>query len=117
MKSAISVMATRWPIPLLTDDALNALNLKFEDATGHLFFNRTRLCIDATARGLGLAIVSDSIVYDHLSPGALVQLPGPCLSSRGQYYLLNPDTSSLSPRVRLVRDWLFKQASEPATAN
>jgi LysR family glycine cleavage system transcriptional activator len=89
----------------------DALDLSFDDAAGHLFFNRSHLCIDAAVRGLGLAIGDDVICRDHLASGALVRLPGPALPGRDRYYLLTPDTTALSGSVRQVRDWLLEKAS------
>jgi LysR family glycine cleavage system transcriptional activator len=82
------------------------LGLNFADAAGHLFFNRSHLCIDAAVRGLGLTIGDDVVCRDHLASGALVRLSGPTLPNRARYYLLVPDTPSLSGPVRQVRDWL-----------
>lgn len=90
----------------------DAMNLSFDDAAGHLFFNRSHLCINAAVRGLGLAIGDDVICRDHLASGALVRLSGPALPSRDRFYLLTPDTTALSGPVRRVLDWLLKSASQ-----
>jgi len=90
----------------------DALGLNFDDAAGHLFFNRSHLCIDAAVRGLGLTIGDDVVCRDHLASGALVRLFGPALPNRARYYLLVPDTTSLSGPVRQVRDWLRESAAQ-----
>ncbi len=90
----------------------DAMGLGLDDAAGHLFFNRSHLCIDAAARGLGLTIGDDVVCRDHLASGALVRLSGPALPNRAGYYLLEPDRTSLSGPVRHVRDWLTKSATE-----
>lgn len=90
----------------------DALGLNFDDAAGHLFFNRSHLCIDAAVRGLGLTIGDDVICRDHLASGALVRLSGPALPNRARYYLLVPDTTSLSGPVKQVRDWLRERAAQ-----
>jgi len=99
----------------------DAVRLSLDDAAGHLFFNRSHLCIDAAVRGLGLAIGDDVICRDHLASGALVRCPGPVLPSRDQYYMLTPDTTALSGPVRQVRDWLLgcaaRQSLEGQTAS
>ncbi|MEM8811492.1 MAG: LysR family transcriptional regulator [Pseudomonadota bacterium] len=87
------------------------LGLDFGDADRHLFLNRSYLCIEAAARGLGIAIGDDGIAREHLSNGELIRLPGPVLPSRDQYFLLTPDVTSLSRPVRRVRDWLLEQAA------
>lgn len=94
----------------------DAMDLRFDEAAGHLFFNRSHLCIDAAMRGLGLTIGDDVICRDHLASGALVRLPGPILPSRDQYYLLLPDTTALSQPVRKVVAWLRDAAGSAATA-
>ncbi len=89
-----------------------AMALDFDAAAGHLYFNRSHLCADAAVRGLGL-VIGDVILFgDHLASGALLRLPGARLSSRDGYYLLTPDTRTLSGPVRQVRDWLVEQARE-----
>lgn len=94
---------------------LEALGQDLADAPGHLYFNRSHLCGSAAARGMGLFIADHVICGDHLRTGALVRLPGPRLAARDHYYLLTPDTRSLSRPVRRVRDWLLDAAANPAT--
>ncbi len=93
----------------------DALRLDFDEAAGHLFFNRSHLCISAAVRGLGLAIGDDSLTGDHLAKGTLVPVPGPGLPSRDRYYLLTPDTTALSRPVRQVRQWLLDEAAKLST--
>jgi len=88
----------------------DALGLSLDDAAGHLYFNRSHLCIDAAMRGAGLAIGDNVICDEALRAGALVRLPGPALTSRERYFMLMPDTRQLSQPVRRVRDWLIAQA-------
>jgi len=85
--------------------------LPLDDAAGHLFFNRSHLCIDAAARGLGIAIGDDVICAEYLADGRLVRLPGPALESRDRYYMLLPETAQLSRPVRRLRDWLVAEAA------
>ncbi len=89
---------------------LAARGVDFDRAAGHLFFNRSHLCIDAAVRGLGLTIADDVVAGDYLASGALVRLPGPVLPGREQYHLLTPDTVALSGPVRRVRYWLLERA-------
>lgn len=95
----------------------DAMDFNFDDAAGHLFFNRSHLCIDAAVRGLGLTIGDDVVCRDHLSSGSLVRLSGPTLPNRARYYLLVPDTTSLSGPVRRVRDWLRESTTQPNQQN
>lgn len=90
------------------------LGRPLEEARGHLFFNRSHLCVDAAVRGLGLFIGDDVICREQLALGSLLRLPGPCPPARDRYYLLTPDTAALSRPVRLVRDWLLAAAEAQA---
>ncbi|MDN2567239.1 LysR substrate-binding domain-containing protein [Aquibium sp. A9E412] len=87
-----------------------------DTAAGHLFFNRSHLCIDAARRGLGLAIGDALICRADLAAGRLVRLPGPTLPGRDRYYLLTPETAALSRPVQRVRDWLLAMAAGPPAA-
>ncbi len=87
-----------------------ALGLSLDDAAGHLYFNRSHLCVDAAMRGIGIAIGDDVICDEALRSGTLVRLPEPVMASRERYFMLVPDTRHLSQPVRRVRDWLIAQA-------
>ncbi|GAB5468859.1 MAG: transcriptional regulator GcvA [Rhodospirillales bacterium] len=91
----------------------DVLGLDLEEAAGHLFLNRSHLCVDAAVRGLGLAIGDDLICREALDSGALISLAGPTLPGRDRYYLLTPDTTALSGPVRQVRDWLLEMSERP----
>lgn len=93
---------------------LEALGLGLDEAAGHMFFNRSHLCIDAALRGLGLAFGDDVICAEGLQTGRLVRLPGPLIPARDRYYMLVPDTGHLSRPVQRVRDWLVRLAEEAA---
>jgi LysR family glycine cleavage system transcriptional activator len=87
-----------------------AMSLPLDDASGHLFFNRSHLCINAAAQGLGIAVGDDAICAAHLKSEALVRVPRPQMSSRDGYYLLTPDRTQFSRPVSRVRDWLVEIA-------
>ena len=90
---------------------LEAIGQTLDGAAGHLYVNRSHLGIDAAVRGLGLAVGDDALCGDCVAAGTLVRLPGPTLSPRHGYRLLEPDTASLSRPVRRVRDWLLAMAA------
>jgi LysR family glycine cleavage system transcriptional activator len=92
--------------------SFETLGLSLDDAAGHLFFNRSHLCIEAAVRGLGIAMGDDATCAAHLATGALVRLPRPEMPSRDRYYLLVPDRTQLSRPVRHVRDWLIEVAHQ-----
>ncbi len=94
----------------------DALGTTLEDAAGHLFFNRTHLCIDAAVRGLGIAIGDQVCCGDHLETGRLARLPGPALPGREHYCLLTPDTARVPRPVRRMRDWLLACAQDGSFA-
>lgn len=89
-----------------------AAGVRLDDLDNHLFFNRAHLCIDATLRGLGIAIGDHLFCGEHLRSGRLVQLPGPVLPWRDRYYLLTRDTAHLSQPARKLRDWLREGAQK-----
>ena len=91
---------------------LDLLGLTVEDADRHLFLNRSHLCIDAAARGLGLAIGDDIMCREYLEKGRLQTISGPTMRPRDRYFLLEPESGSLSRPARIVRDWLMAEADE-----
>ena len=89
---------------------LDLMGLSVEDADRHLFLNRSHLCIDAAARGLGLAIGDDIMCREELETGRLKTISGPTMRPRDRYFLLEPESGSLSRPARIVRDWLMDEA-------
>jgi len=71
-------------------------------------FSETALCLDAAARGQGVAIGDDFLAAMHLSEGRLVR---PCDSTRyskNAYYFIVPKRGAKHPAVTVFRNWLFQ---------
>jgi LysR family transcriptional regulator, glycine cleavage system transcriptional activator len=71
-------------------------------------FNQTALCMEAAARGQGIAIGDDFLAAMHLSEGRLVTLFDSGFHSANAYYLIVPKRASRHPAVAIFRKWLFQ---------
>lgn len=71
-------------------------------------FNRTALCMEAAARGQGVAIGDDFLAAMHLSEGRLVTLFDSGFHSSNAYYLIVPKRTPRHPAVPVFRKWLFQ---------
>lgn len=71
-------------------------------------FSENALCLDAAARGQGVAIGDDFLAATHLSEGRLIRPFGPALLSRNAYYLFVPAGASKHPSVKAFRAWLLR---------
>ena len=73
-----------------------------------LVFSENSLCLDAAARGQGVAIGDDFLAASHLSEGRLIRPFGSALLSGNAYYLFVPDGASKHPSVSAFRTWLLR---------
>jgi len=71
-------------------------------------FTQTALCMEAAARGQGVAIGDDFLAAMHLSEGRLVTLFDSRFHSSNAYYLIVPKRASRHPAVAIFREWLFQ---------
>jgi LysR family glycine cleavage system transcriptional activator len=71
-------------------------------------FSETSLCLDAAARGQGVAIGDDFLAAIHLSEGRLVKAFDSALFSKNAYYFSVPDRDAPHPAVTTLRNWLFQ---------
>jgi len=71
-------------------------------------FNTTALCLDAAARGQGVAIGDDFLADVYLSDGRLVRPFEYSVLSKNAYYLVVPDGSDRHPAVEAFRTWLVQ---------
>lgn len=62
--------------------------------------------LEASARGLGVALAREWVVVPWLADGRLVRLPGRALSGRYAYYLVHAGHRRLRPAARAFADWL-----------
>jgi LysR family transcriptional regulator, glycine cleavage system transcriptional activator len=70
-------------------------------------FSETIHCLDAAARGQGVAIGDDFLAEVHLSEGRLVKPFGSSFLSKNAYYFVVPDGASPHPAVSTFRNWLL----------
>jgi LysR family glycine cleavage system transcriptional activator len=71
-------------------------------------FSTTALCLDAAARGQGVAMGDDFLADIYLSNEHLVRLFDYSVLSRNAYYFIVPDGSALHPPVEAFRKWLMR---------
>jgi LysR family glycine cleavage system transcriptional activator len=71
-------------------------------------FSETALCLDAAARGQGVAIGDDFLAAMHLSEGRLVKPFGPSFLSKNAYYFVMPEDDARHPAIAAFRHWLFQ---------
>ncbi len=73
-----------------------------------LVFSETSLCLDAAARGQGVAMGDDFLAAVHLSEGRLVKAFDSGLYSKNAYYFIVPRQDEKHPVVTTFRNWLFQ---------
>lgn len=73
-----------------------------------VIFSDTALCLDAAARGQGVAIGDDFLAANHLSEGRLVRPFGSAVLSKNTYYLMVPESTLRHPSVNAFRTWLLR---------
>jgi LysR family glycine cleavage system transcriptional activator len=73
-----------------------------------ILFNGTALCMDAAARGQGVAIGDDCLAGRHLSEGRLVKPFKSYVLSRNAYYWVVPRGAPAHPSVKAFWAWLVK---------
>ena len=78
---------------------------RFTDSTGAL---------EAAATGLGAVLAREHIVARYLASGRLVRLPGPSVTSRWSYYVVEPTHRRLRPAARAFADWVIAEARAEA---
>jgi LysR family glycine cleavage system transcriptional activator len=71
-------------------------------------FSETALCLDAAARGQGVAIGDDFLAAMHLAEGRLVKPFDSSRYSKNAYYFIVPKRGASHPAVATFRNWLFQ---------
>jgi LysR family glycine cleavage system transcriptional activator len=71
-------------------------------------FSETALCLDAAARGQGVAMGDDFLAAMHLSEGRLVRPFESALYSRNAYYFIAPKRGARHAAVAAFRNWLIQ---------
>jgi LysR family glycine cleavage system transcriptional activator len=78
------------------------------DPTLGLIFSDTFLCMEAAARGQGVAMGDDFLAEMHLSEGRLVKPFDSSFHSKNAYYFVIPERDVRHPGVNAFRAWLFQ---------
>ena len=73
-----------------------------------IMFSETALCMDAAARGQGVAIGDDFLAAKHLSEGRLMRPFDSYVLSRHAYYWVVPEGAPAHPSVKAFRTWLVE---------
>jgi LysR family transcriptional regulator, glycine cleavage system transcriptional activator len=76
------------------------------DARKGIVFSKSALCLEAAARGQGVAIGDDFLAATYLAEGRLVRPFESSLMSRNAYYFSVPAGASKHPAVEAFRSWL-----------
>jgi LysR family glycine cleavage system transcriptional activator len=78
------------------------------DVGSGVVFSETAHCLDAAARGQGVAIGDDFLAAMHLSEGRLVKPFDSTRYSKNAYYFIVPKRGAKHPAVTTFRNWLFQ---------
>jgi LysR family glycine cleavage system transcriptional activator len=76
------------------------------DASKGIVFSESALCLEAAARGQGVAIGDDFLAATYLAEGRLIRPFDSSLISRNAYYFSVPAGASRHPAVDAFRSWL-----------
>jgi LysR family transcriptional regulator, glycine cleavage system transcriptional activator len=71
-------------------------------------FSTTALCLDAAARGQGVAIGDDFLAEIYLSEGRLIRALNYSVLSKNAYYFIVPAGPAQHPAVAALRKWLMQ---------
>lgn len=101
-------------LPLVSDlarqgwpDWFRAAGVHGVDTDARYVFSDSTDALEAAARGLGAMLARERVTTDYLASGRLVQLPGPALPARWNYYVVYPSHRRLRPAARVFLDWLM----------
>ena len=76
---------------------------------GQLHCNSGHALLDAALKGIGIIQLPDYYVYPHLANGELLELFPECRAPAEGIWALYPQNRHLSPKVRLLVDYLAEQ--------
>lgn len=77
------------------------------DAHKGIIFSKTTLCLEAAARGQGVAIGDDFLAAMYLAEGRLIKPFEFSLVSRNAYYFVVPPGAAKHPALAAFRSWLL----------
>jgi LysR family glycine cleavage system transcriptional activator len=82
-----------------------AIEINFKSG---IVFNETAHCLDAAARGQGVAIGDDFLAAIHLQEGRLIKPFGSAVPSKNAYYFVVSANAPKHPSVKTFRMWLLQ---------
>jgi DNA-binding transcriptional LysR family regulator len=83
--------------------------------SGNLRYNSGLALVDAALKGLGLVQLPDYYVLEHLKSGALISLLDQCKQAEQGIWAVYPHNRQLSPKIRLLVDYLAEHLQKPAS--
>ncbi|MNE60241.1 HTH-type transcriptional regulator DmlR [compost metagenome] len=81
---------------------------------GLLHCNSGHALLDAALKGIGIIQLPDYYVSEHLARGELIELLPELRAPQEGIWALYPHNRHLSPKVRLLVDYLAERLSDPA---
>src|SRR5690242_5281839 len=90
---------------------LRAAKLEGVDYAAGMLFDSTRIAVEASIDGEGVAVGSPFLFADVLASGRLLQ-PFALTASNGKaYWLVTPEATAERPNIKTFRDWLLAEAA------
>ncbi|WP_224369038.1 LysR substrate-binding domain-containing protein [Hyalangium versicolor] len=101
-------------LPLITDLSRQGWHDWFRAAGVHGIklderynFSDTTSALNAASFGIGAALARERVAAPYLTEGRLIQLPGPTVKTRWEYYVVYPAHRRLRAPARAFVDWLL----------
>jgi LysR family glycine cleavage system transcriptional activator len=81
------------------------------DLTRSPAFEHFFMIIEATAAGMGVAVLPEFLVADELASGRLVRPYDATFRNEGAYYIVHAPGAGRTRKIRLVKEWLLEEAA------
>jgi len=82
----------------------------------HVYFTGVILAVAAATEGYGLALVSEAVIWPHLSDGRLIQPFATSMPATQAYYLVCQESRATDPALAQLTDWLVRHVQEKKAA-
>ena len=90
---------------------LRAAKLEGIDYNAGILFDSTRIAVEASIDGEGVAVGSPFLFADVLASGRLLQ-PFALTASNGKaYWLVTPEATAERPKIKAFREWMLAEAA------
>ena len=90
---------------------LRAAKLEGVDHAAGTLFDSTRIAVEASIDGEGVAVGSPFLFADVLASGRLLQPFALTASSGKAYWLVTPEATAERPNIKTFREWLLAEAA------